>query len=445
MTRSGKQYPLLGVQHGFVMASGIEATTNTVPAAYRIVGDFSGIQIAEAFETVVLRHDALRTAVARHGSAFIQRVTDVAQIVGQIEVLNWTGQADAVDALTSEKLAEYLALPFDLREAQPWRCFLARVDADSSARSQQTGKSWVLGITVAHVVIDGSSIGIIAADLAAALGGVPQPPAPQLYTLVRKEDERVPSPAEVRYWLEQYEARKAIPSQWTGGPATFHVVGLPTFEQELVAGLEGLTVKHGVSISSMLGALAAAAAEKTLGHEALMLGFATAQRDSSNQNMVGPCHDHLPALGRVPSGASFLEVAGGLHARRGAGRLHRLSTRRLERIAQIAAGDWSTTPFDLALNYGRFGTPQPIEVRGGGTVTAVPVEAIGPVNLLRATTAAPSLTVIGHRTSDRAIAGVAVGISGLFEAAAIAELATAIHAIARRVVAEPERQLAQLM
>jgi hypothetical protein len=174
-----------------------------------------------------------------------------------------------------------------------------------------------------------------------------------------------------------------------------------------------------------------------------MIGLATSQRDrdgvvNGNQLTIGTVHDHLPVLAEVPRDATFARVVADLHKRRTEARRHRLPTGRLE---QYAGG---AVPYGIAVNFGRFGSPAPIPVHGGGTVLAMPVEEVGPVNLEEATTAAPALAWIASREGPT-IRGFVIGISGLYEAATVARYAQALSTNALAVTQQPYRRLSEFV
>ncbi len=428
-----KQYPLSGVQRGFIAASGFMATTNTVPATYLIEGSFSVEQIVAAWGKVVQRHDALRTVIGVHDRTLFQRTVDLPGFAEAIRVQRprrvLGGNADAQ---VQRLMDEYLAMPFDLREAPPWRGFLI-----PTARNR-----WILGLTFAHVIIDGASVGVLAQDLADALGGSERPKPLQVGPLASKEHQIQSTPAQEQFWRKEYALRKPLRASWKGNPATFHVVPIEPFPAALVEQLDTLRKAHGVSITSMLGALAGVAGRLLTGGN-LMIGYATAQRDrenvaNGNQLSVGALHDHLPALAAVNPTQSFMDCAVAHQARREQARQHRLPTGHLATIAD-------NTPYDLAVNYGRFGAPASLAVRGGGTVTAVPVEAIGPVNVRRATTAAPARAFIAGPGPDGGIQGVMTGITALATRKEVARYPRVMLRIARAVTERPDASLQSLI
>jgi hypothetical protein len=429
---SFEQYPLLGVQQGFVLASGVRATTNTVPASYRIEGSFSAAQILEALGKVAQRHEALRTFLAVDGKSVTARVAGRLGSVADTIAVH-SPRAGKAQQVFEKLMAEYLAVPFDLRHAPVWSGFLVKMATDQ----------WMLGLTFAHVIIDGTSTGLIGSDLAAALGGQHRRAPMQLSEIAKKEAQTPVTPDQGAFWRSQYQSRRAIPATWAAKDATYLVVPIPTYEPGLVRQLDAVRRSLEISLTSLFGALAGVAGRALTGGD-LMIGYATSQRhrpevSNGNQLTVGTVHDHLPALAVTDLGRSFAFCATEHHKRRESARQFRLPSGHL---AQIAG---STAPYDVAVNYGRFGAPTPVSVNGGGTVTTVPVEAIGPVNVFRATTAAPALAFIASPDDTGAIGGVMTGISGLFTVGKVQRYARLMRAIAGDVATNPSAPVRRYM
>jgi hypothetical protein len=427
---SSQQFPLSGVQHGFVDASGMRATKNTVPATYAIEGPFSNDGILKALARVVSRHEALRMMFGVNRGTAFQQVVDRVLVRDAVSVLDRPRRDGG--KFVQAKIEEYLAMPFDLRQAPVWRGFLIQVDP----------QRWVLGLTFAHVIIDGSSVGVIAEDLAAALGNGSRPATRQVTEIALAESELRPTERQLAFWRTQYDARKPLPGTWDGDTVgTYHVIPIPPFERDLTSAFLDRMRPEEVSVTSMLGTLAGIAG-RLLSRGDLMIGYATAQRahtvvEGNNRLTVGAIHDHLPAMAVIDRGQTVVQNAVAHQQRRDGSRDHRLPTGHLARLVQ-------RTPYDVAVNFGRFGTPQALAVDGGGKVTAVPVEAIGPVNVRKATTAAPPLAFIANRHPDGVIRGVMTGIDRLYTDDQIRRFPTLMRELAELAVAHPRESVGEL-
>lgn len=425
------QYRTLSVQDGFIRASGLECTTNIVPASWLIEG-FDADAILAALQHVVDRHESLRTAFAPKGDGYVQIVGSVADVSRHVEVLDLT-DGDAEDAM-SWLMGESLADPFDLRTPPVWRGFLAKL----------AERRWVLALAFAHVIVDGYSVSVFAIELANCLGGASLPRPRQLGELARAEHAIVPTTEQAAWWTEQYERRRGIPDSWGGGQAHFRVHPLARFEPEVVRGLTELAELSGASIATVFGCLFAAAMTVVRRDRPLMMGFASARRDDANRSTIGAVHDHRPALPAIRPDRTFAAFAGEFHERRREARSRSLPSGALEAISRRAGS--LSTPYDGAVNYSPFLPPAAHPVPGGqGTVRTRPIPTIGPVGVYRATNVAPAAFLILRPHADGALSGDVTGISAIFSAREVRSVGLRLAWLARRVVRAPETPLWELM
>lgn len=418
------QYPTLSIQDAFIRASGMKST-NIVPAAWEIAGEFSAAEIREAVERVVARHQALRASIVEEADgSYSQRVVDDVAI--KIDPVDLKADADA-EPIMSWLMGEHLADPFDLATAPLWRGFLAHVAEDR----------WVLGLAFAHVIMDGASVSVFSGDLAHALGRSTQPEPFQLDAIVATEKEVRVTEEHTNWWADQYATRRSLAAGWGGDRAHFRVAPVPTLPPHTVAGLRRLVEGQGASISTGFGALVAVVALAVLEADRPALGFATGQRNPSNQSAFGPLHDHLPVVVDTAAPMSFTGLVRDVHERRAAARQHRLPTGKLEAIA-------NGTPYDIAVNYRPFQAPAPQLVADRGTVTARPIATIGHVGVWRPTSVAPVLAAI-LRPGRADVSGDVTGVSKLFDPMKVRELARALPAITERALGDPEGSVGSLV
>jgi hypothetical protein len=422
-----QQYPTSSVQDGFIHASGLTESNNTVPAAWEIRGNFGSQDILRAFQRLVEAHEGLRTSIARDGKdRFVQRVAEGGDVARAIRVFESPG--GDVEAMLKGLMGRLLAHRFDLRRPPLWRGFLVR-----------TGRSsWVLGIAFNHVIMDGYSVGVISRHLATALATGSLPAVPPLGAFAEAERSTRPSSEQLAHWREQYGRRTPLRPTWRGRMGHYHVMPVPAVAPDAVTGLKHLAESVEASVSTAFAAVTAVAAMAVLECERPILGFATAQRTKANAEVFGPLHDHLPALGGAPLDVPFVEFVRGLHKRRGASRKHRLPSGALEAIS-------GTTPYDVAVNFSPFAAPTKHDAGKGGHVIARPIPTIGRVAVARATCVAPVVAAILRPNDDGSLTGDITGISALHPEAQIRTLAVAFTAIAQRGLARPDAPLGALM
>jgi hypothetical protein len=425
-----QEYPTLSVQDAFIVASGLESSTNTVPATWEIKGNFGPRDIMRAVQLIVEAHESLRTKIGQKGkgeSRFVQLVSSgggVGDVIREVNLEREQNKGRAITALMN-RLLEHR---FDLTTAPVWRGFLARMGRGHH----------LLGIAFAHVIVDGYSVGVFSQDLARTLDTMRPFHPLQLGEVAEREQEVRPTSEQERYWRDQYEKRTRLEARWDG-IAHFRVEPIPVLPPRLASGIGELAKGVGASQSTVFGAIAAVASALVLDKPGPMLGFATAQRNEANSSIFGPLHDHLPVLAGAPAHVSFIEFVRGLHARRDRSRQRRLPTRVLGAFAEY-------TPYDIAVNFDPFGRPRvyPVERRGGSvTVRAIPT--IGRTDIFRATSVAPVLSAILRPRPDGALTGDIVAISELHSEREARDLAHAFAAVAKAGLARPNTPIGELV
>ncbi|MFI6303595.1 amino acid adenylation domain-containing protein [Amycolatopsis thailandensis] len=182
-----------------------------VPSIIRLSGAVSETALAEAFDALVARHDALRTVFGGEDGKPSQRVVDGRE--ARLRVVRPPDADAAAHAVTRETTE-----PFDLAADLPVRALLLRLD---------TGDC-LLVITVHHIAVDAWSMDVLLdelSDLYAHNAGeavpVPAPPAFQYLDFVAWQREHLTGPAaegHLAYW------KRAL----TGCP---QILDLPTDRQ----------------------------------------------------------------------------------------------------------------------------------------------------------------------------------------------------------------------
>jgi len=142
-----------------------------LPFAFRLTGTLDNEALTSAFETLVQRHEVLRTVYDQEGTLAFQRVLPASAFTVQAEIFSEALAEDGVDALAEEnptrkpelsdtqlqrRVAAEALTTFDLSESLPIRLTLLRFMS-----SQQT----IVLLTLHHIVADGWSIGVLTKEL----------------------------------------------------------------------------------------------------------------------------------------------------------------------------------------------------------------------------------------------------------------------------------------
>ncbi|WP_443333996.1 non-ribosomal peptide synthase/polyketide synthase [Streptomyces sp. MNU103] len=161
-----------------------------IPMALRLTGELDEAALAAALDTLVNRHESLRTLIAEDEEGPYQRIVDTTL---------WCERTPVTREALDEALREAVARPFDLTADVPIRVHLFAVGPGARAGSDVcpttpaepalraddatsvTGSEHVLLVVVHHIAGDGASVPVLARDLVAAyrahLEGTPLEPA----------------------------------------------------------------------------------------------------------------------------------------------------------------------------------------------------------------------------------------------------------------------------
>lgn len=285
-------YPLAPLQEGILfhtLMAPDDAGIYIPQMAYHLEGPIDRPRMRAAWQGVLARHSALRSAI--HWEERDQPFQIVYRDLPlSWEELDWQGQD--TDQALADLFARNRARPFDLRRPPLLRLQLARVGDDRH----------VLILCHHHLILDGWSTARMLQDVMALYRGAALPPARPYADFIR--------------WLKQQDHARSLGfwreyTQDTPGPSiAFGAVGeTPRFERrewafpgDLADGVQAFCKTGGVTFNTLLqGALGLYVAEK-LGRDDIFFGSATAGRPASlagSTEMVGLFINALPTRARI--------------------------------------------------------------------------------------------------------------------------------------------------
>ncbi|TBV11413.1 non-ribosomal peptide synthase/polyketide synthase [Stutzerimonas kirkiae] len=127
-----------------------ESTAYNMPTALRFKGDLDIKALRSSFETLIARHETLRTTFRQDGEQAVQVIQPGIDFALAQEELD-----DASEALIQSKVEEEVSRPFDLEQGPLLRVKLLRLAKDDH----------VLILTLHHIVSDGWSMPIMVDEL----------------------------------------------------------------------------------------------------------------------------------------------------------------------------------------------------------------------------------------------------------------------------------------
>lgn len=130
-----------------------------LPFAFRLTGAVDNESLTRAFETLVQRHEVLRTVYDQEGTHAFQRVLPASAFTVQVETYvddDPNSKPELSDTQLQRRVAAEALTTFDLSGSLPIRLTLLRFMS-----SQQT----IVLLTLHHIVADGWSIGVLTKEL----------------------------------------------------------------------------------------------------------------------------------------------------------------------------------------------------------------------------------------------------------------------------------------
>jgi len=136
-----------------------------VPTALLLTGPLDIAALNRVFNTIVQRHEILRTSFETIDGIAVQNVHDIPAM--NIDVRDYHGDTSA--AALRELVRNEASKPFDLSKAPLLRVQVLRLDPKplDASNSDQTKARWLLTQTLHHIITDGWSTGILMQEVIA--------------------------------------------------------------------------------------------------------------------------------------------------------------------------------------------------------------------------------------------------------------------------------------
>ncbi|AFY93866.1 non-ribosomal peptide synthetase [Chamaesiphon minutus] len=273
----------------------------------RLAGRLNLDALQGAIEQLANRHESLRTTFSSDGMTIsIAKVIKFQSPI--IDLSDLTESARGLEIDRQQQLA--VSEPFDLRHGPLFRTTILKL----------TDREHILIFTIHHIVCDGWSMGVIAADLAkfyTALNRGIEPAIGQAeyfsdYAFAERDDLGSPESLETAaYWLDRFADLPPIldlPTDYPRPPLrTFNSsCEHHTLSASLVDRLEKLGVQNRCSLMTTLLAAYEIFLFKLTGQTDLTVGIPTSgQIAAGKYNLVGHCVNFLPLRSRIAPESNF--------------------------------------------------------------------------------------------------------------------------------------------
>jgi len=286
-------YPLSGAQRRLWILSHFQGGRKAynVVKAVQISGVLETRLLANAFNTVVERHESLRTLFAEIEGTPLQKVVDKEKIGFSVQFLHLQN-VENKELLIKQTIEEEYEFSFDLNAGPLFRVKLLQVNTDEH----------ILIYNLHHIICDGISIDVLTRELLLLyntdLAGVPEglkPVAIQYkdFSFWQQQQPADALAAHKKYWAEQLKPPLQVPELphdfarskvlgFTGG-SLLHV-----FNKEITSQLKHFARNEGTTLYPLLMAAFKVLLFKYTEKEDIFIGTNTSGRTLQElENMVG--------------------------------------------------------------------------------------------------------------------------------------------------------------
>lgn len=280
-------FPVTAAQRGLWLLAQLrpDGTAYHMPALLWLRGPLDPERFATAVQHVVDRHESLRTTFVAVDGTPLQRVR--ARCPAAVSIVDATYRAP--DDLVHEAI-DAARRPFDLGEGPLLRATLWRRAPDDHLAL----------LVVHHIVCDGWSVGVLFADLVAALDGIGAgvqdgaTPRVEPVDLALREVARADDEEAVSAWAAELADSSPSGLPWRRGEPGCAVreAAVPAPAMRVVRDFarSSRTTEHAVELAAVAAVLA-----RYAGRTDVVLGVPVASRTAATQHTVGLLVSGLPA------------------------------------------------------------------------------------------------------------------------------------------------------
>jgi len=330
-------------------------STYNVPFLFRLEGDLDVEALTEAFTSIVMRHEALRTYVLVENDEYFQGIVESPEIVIERTTAESEDEADRV-------MAELAEIALKLTEFPLWRASLVTVRDDLH----------YFGFVVHHIIFDGVSTAIFFEEFeqeynARRSGTVPkiEPPTVQFADFSVWQRKRMSAGAwqeSVDYWSETLRDVDVmdIPGDRPLPPETTYAGSAEVSTwQGLAAQVNDLASSLSTTPITVYATAMACLYNRYSGSEDVIFGMPTANRaEVECERTIGFFINMLPLRCRINPDATFRECLSDVQRRFRAGQVHgQLPLEEIIAGAGVKRESARSTLFQYTLTMNEWGEP----------------------------------------------------------------------------------------
>lgn len=315
----------------------------STPLAWHLDGDADQAALSSALESLMLRHDALRTAFGARGGDVEQLVWPRVEIsVATVDLSHGPDPA----AAARERIVAEAECPRMLDRAPLWHALLLRLSP----------RQHVLALFIHHLVFDGWSHGVLHDELvrcyrAAASGrraNLP-PLRMQLGDFARWERSHR-DPAAEAWWRDRLTALPPLsPIPSVGG--RFVSCAIPSPPRSATVALGKLAKAEGIGAAATFLAVVLVARRHLVGDDGLIGVTRSGRERPELRRVVGPLLDHTPVRVDLSGRLTFRALLHRVHAAYRDAVAHHLPLGMIRRVVPVEAAARGGRLHDTRYNY----------------------------------------------------------------------------------------------
>lgn len=296
-------YPASSAQKRMYLSSQInkESTAYNVTGAVDVIGDLDLVKLEYAFNSLISRHEALRTTFVLKDGMLMQRILDPGAFVLKIK---------QIAVLDEDDLDIHIGCfiqPFDLSNVPLLRVALLKL-ADSRK---------IMLLDIHHIISDASSLGIVTKELGEIYAGKELEPLKLQYkdfvAWQESNKESAQYKAHETYWLQEFSGKLPLlnlPTDYErpeirdfrGGSVSFKL------DRQATSSVRKLAMETECTVYMVLLASIKVLLSKCSTQEDIVVGSPVAGRSHQDlENVVGVMINTIAIKSAVKSEASFRE------------------------------------------------------------------------------------------------------------------------------------------
>lgn len=299
MAETNDYYPMSSTQKRLfvIQQIDVQAVTYNMPGAIEVIGDMNYDKMGDIFQTLISRHESLRTSFNMIGGEADQKISD------HIKLEIMCREHDTITQQDEELLLSDFVKPFDLSVAPLFRVEIVKISKNRH----------LIMFDIHHIICDGISLDIIIDEFAALLNGETLCEQHIQYKDYSEWIRRRDLTSQGNYWISRFNDNIPVLSL----PYDYHRTNIQSFKgntvkldigKEVREGIEGLAKKLQCTEYMILLTTYMMLLGRYSNQEDIIVGSPISGRvHKDTEHIIGMFANTLPMRGKPEQNKSFLD------------------------------------------------------------------------------------------------------------------------------------------